>query len=275
MSKETVIQNNPISKVMRYLKRIIKPFEGREMILAEESLKDEKPGQGIFNKTKRISLELSNLCNYAMIHKKCPLNRIKNGKILPSRIVYHILETCQKYDFQGHIAFHTYNEPGIDPRLMMFIKKARERLPKSKLILQTNGYYLDQGLAEEYEKTGLSILRISAYSEAEYKRLSKIKLNIPVTVQKMVLDNRLGLYSQAKIINSKQACHAPFNEVIVTNEGRISLCCLEWKRRHLFGDLNKETFEKAMRDKRMLAVYDNLSHGRRKFEICKRCTWSR
>lgn len=231
-------------------------------------------GQGIFAKTERISIELSNLCVYSRYHKKCPLSKAKAPRILPEKIVFHILDTCEKYNFSGIMAFHTYNEPGIDPRLMMFIKKTKEMLPGSKIILQTNGFYLDQTLAEEFQKNGVYIIRISAYDKKEYQRLSKIKLEIPVIVKMVELDDRLSALNFLNTL-SRQPCYAPFNEIIVTNEGKISLCCMEWQRKYIFGDLNKQALEEVLQDKKMQAVYDKLSEGCRILSVCRKCTSSR
>ena len=100
-------------------------------------------GQGIFRRTKRISFELSNICNLADLHKRCPLHQYQERHILPAEIVYQVLDCCKAYDFQGVFAFHQYNEPGVDPRLFMFMNRIKQLLPKAKMFLLTNGWYLN------------------------------------------------------------------------------------------------------------------------------------
>ena len=157
---------------------------------------------------------------------------------------------------------------------MMFINKTKLILPKSKIILQTNGFYLDQILAKEYEKNGVNIIRISAYSQKEYIRLSKIKLKIPIIVTMQILDDRLNIRSHLEIDN-KKPCYAPLNEIIVTNEGKISLCCLDWERKYIFGDLYKQTLKEILQNKKIFEVYKKLSTGNRFLDICKKCDWQR
>lgn len=234
----------------------------------------EEYNKGIFKHTKRISIELSNLCNYSILHKSCPLHYVKEPKILPEKIFNHVIETCKKYDFKGIIAFHTYNEPGIDPRLMMFIKRTKKILSESTIFLLTNGFYFDQILAEEYEKNGVDIILVTAYFPEEKKRINKIKIKIPFSVQKGLLDSRLDMYS-IKEINSKKRCYAPLKEIIITNEGKISLCCIEWKREYIFGDLNNQTLEDVINSKEIQNIYDTLSKGQRTLDICKRCRYTR
>ena len=48
--------------------------------------KIEVEDENILKYTSRVSIELSNLCNYAEIHKKCPLNLVTEPTILPAKI---------------------------------------------------------------------------------------------------------------------------------------------------------------------------------------------
>jgi len=230
--------------------------------------------ENILKRTSRFSIELSNLCNLSVFHKKCPLHGVKVPKILSEKIVYRVLDVCQKYNFEGTIAYHTYNEPGIDPRLMLFIGKTRERLPKAEIMLQTNGFYLDQNLAEEYVNHGTNVIRVSAYTESEYERLKKIQLSIPYKVSPIILDERLQQDIRPEL-NCTKPCYAPLNEIIVTHQGDISLCCLDWKREHVFGNLYTQELEDILMTEKFQLTYKNLSKGIRFLPICRKCNWAR
>ena len=228
----------------------------------------------IFKHTSRVSIELSNLCNYAGIHKKCPLHLVDEPIILPAKIVFDVLETLGCHNFRGTIAFHTYSEPLLDPRLFKFIEFARKACSHSEVYICTNGYYLDQTLAEELVDSGVSKIRVSAYFRSELERLSKVKLSIPFSVELTQLDDRLHLY-EAEENDTRKPCFAPLNEIIVAREGCISLCCLDWRRLYAFGNLGKQTFEEVMRSGELQVVYERLSRGDRFLPLCKRCGWSR
>jgi radical SAM protein with 4Fe4S-binding SPASM domain len=267
-------KNNIIGKTARFIKYNFIALRKSNYAGTKGDLKYIKPGEGVFMHTKRIAIELSNICNYANIHTKCPLHLAKEPKILPEKIVYHILETCQKYNFQGYLTFDVYNEPTIDPRLMMFVRKAKKMLPKAKIILQTNGFYFTQTLADEFEESGVSLIRVSAYSPKEGERLSKIKLKIPIKVTSIILDDRMQMYSLPEI-GSCKPCFAPLNELLITHDGHIALCCLEWKREIIFGDLYKQSLEEILLSEEIQNTYKRLSQGDRYLEICKRCESSR
>lgn len=224
--------------------------------------------------TKRVSIELSNLCNYSNIHKKCPLSHIREPVILPAKIVRDVIDTLAGQDFKGTIAFHTYNEPMNDPRLFSFIEYARKACPESHIYICTNGYYFSEVLAEEMVEAGVSEVHISAYSQSEYKRLSSIKMRVPCTVEFMKLDERLNLYDREES-DISGPCFAPLNEVIISREGSVSLCCLDWKRECTFGDLHEQSFKDVLKSGELHAVYERLSRGERFLHICKKCGWVR
>jgi len=235
---------------------------------------DEKDEKDILIHTTRITLELSNLCNYAQIHKKCPLNIAGEPEILPKEIVFDVLNFLEKHNFSGQIAFHNYCEPLMDPRLFKFVEYARNACPYADIYICTNGYYLNQVLADELVAAGVSSILVSAYSRSEFERLSKIKIDIPFRVWRAQLDDRLDLY-EAKVNDIGKPCFAPLNEIIIAREGCISLCCLDWRRVYRFGNLHEQKFEQVMSSGQLQAVYERLSKGDRFLDLCKRCGWSR
>lgn len=240
--------------------------------ITNQNVKLEKD---IFKYTNRISIELSNMCNYATIHKKCPLNLENTHSTLSSKIVYKIFEELKKYNFNGTIAFHTYNEPLIDPRLFMFIKEAKEKCPDVGVYILTNGYYFNQIIADELIEIGVSHLEVTAYSKEEYERLKKVKINIPYRIFDGNLDDRLDLYNNDKTCANNKPCYAPLNEIIVKHNGNINLCCLDWKQQHCFGNLYEQSFEEIVLKSEMLKVYEYLSKGEKKINICRCCKWIR
>ena len=111
----------------------------------------------LFKYTNYIYFELSNMCNLSHYHKECPLSLEKNKIILPSKIVLETLDVLNKFNFNGTIAFHNYNEPLIDPRLIKFIEYSRKSCPNSKIYFSTNGIFLNQIILDELIEVVLQI----------------------------------------------------------------------------------------------------------------------
>jgi hypothetical protein len=225
----------------------------------------------LFKYTTRISFELSNLCNYSRIHKACPLNLEKEPKILPSRVVYETLDILSKYEYNKIIAFHVYSEPLTDPRLFKFIEYARKVCPNSDIYFSTNGAFLDQILLDELVDIGLSNIHISAYFNSEFNRLSKLNFTITHKVERLrLIMDHLEIYDKP-IIDSIDPCYAPLNDIVVTRDGILSLCCRDWKRIHNFGNLNKIGLDEVLREGKLHEAYKKLSNGNRYLDLCRRC----
>jgi MoaA/NifB/PqqE/SkfB family radical SAM enzyme len=229
-------------------------------------------GRGAFRRTKRISLELSNLCNHAGAHSRCPAHFQEEPAILPEAMVDAVLSSCRAHDFQGVISFHLYNEPGIDPRLFLFMKKARKALPAARLYLLTNGWYLDQTLAREFETHGLDVLGISVYSEKERSRLSRLRLNIPVRIMFEPHDDRVDWYDGRQGPGCGPPCYCPLYEVCITCKGEVCLCPFDWQRQHVFGNLRDAPLEVILERPEVWRLYEALSSGNRELAICRGCT---
>jgi len=268
-------KDNFIGQSLRWLRNSLYSLDKSNFEGTKDDLRYIRGGKGPFDKTKRIAFELSNLCNYSDIHAgKCPISEIKGKKILSEEIVYQVLKSCQKYDYRGYIAFDVYNEPLIDPRLMMFIKKTKEMLPKATVVIQSNGFYFDQTLANELEKNGVGLIRVSAYTPEEKERLEQIKLNIPYKVTPIILDGRIEIYAESEK-NLNKPCLAPLNEILVTHDAKVLLCCWDWKRQNVFGDLKQQSLEEILLSPKIRETYERLSKGDRFLDICKRCVHSR
>lgn len=223
---------------------------------------------------KRILFELSNLCNYSTLHKKCPVSKIDTHSILPSRVIYKIVNELQQIDYSGVFSFHRYNEPLIDPRLFVFIKYIKERLPKSRVTSFTNGFYLSQEIADDLCEVGCDGLTISAYTLKEEQRLSKIDFTFPVEIIKQYrgLDDRLDAYGfQNRKRNKPCSRCAPLKELNINANGDIPLCCMDWKNRFLFGNILQSSLYEIINKKEFIDTYNAIASGNSPFTLCSNC----
>ncbi|WP_289422253.1 radical SAM/SPASM domain-containing protein [Thomasclavelia cocleata] len=223
---------------------------------------------------KRISFELSNICNYSYIHKKCPLSLVKDKKVLSSQIIYKCIDELATINFDGVVAFHRYNEPLIDPRLCQFIEYTNKKLPLAKILILTNGFYLSEEIVKHFEEYKIWCICVSAYFKSEYERISKIETNIPLRVFYSILDDRESIYDDTPK-NCNTPCISPLSDLTVTCEGTVGLCCLDWKNRFTFGKLHEKSISEIIDSDYFQATCLDLQKGNRKLLICKNCDWIR
>jgi len=222
--------------------------------------------------TGRITLEISNRCNYAYRHKKCPLH----GQIEPSYISEHVVREIMafldKQQYTGIIAFHNYCEPLMDPRLFMFLDLCPQNC---KILIMTNGFMINQQLFDELVAHGVTQLDITSYSDKEYERVAKIKRRgIGLTIRQSALDDRLTIYDKPPI-NINKPCSSPLWEIIVRSDGNIPLCCFDWNNKHVFGNVNTTPLREILLSDSMQNTYSRLRTGDRFLHLCRRCADAR
>lgn len=235
--------------------------------------------QQLIDRIWRVTLQTSNQCPYVH-HKLCPAQHITEKQTLPTAVVGDILRFLQRHEWVGGIAWHVYNEPMVDPRLMCFVRLANTVLPKSRQLIYTNGWNLTEVLCGEMIDAGASHWSISAYTDEEYQRILQITKSLKGRAKFSVnrnrgLDNRMQLITveaDAKKESGYKPCQAPISDLTIRASGNVGLCCYDWAETEAFGNA-KDGFEKAIVEhcEEMLVLQDQLESGIRVRPYCKQC----
>lgn len=249
-------------------------MEKREKI--DAGIKNFLQTDNLFENINEVAIMLSNLCNYAYMHKKCPASCVKQKEILPSEIVFKIFNELKAKKFDGTICFHIYNEPLMDPRLFWYIDYIKKNIPLSKVEIYSNGYYLNNQMIKELESIGVNILQVTGYGEAEYNRLLELEVNMAYCVLFGNLDERLDMYEERQTPVSIHPCSTYFTQVSIYSNGDIGTCCLDY--RHMYGLANicQTTLKDSLNSKRIVKMQKELLAGNRTlFPLCMNCDWNR
>lgn len=235
--------------------------------------------RNLYESITEVAIMLSNLCNYASVHSKCPASYVTEKQIMPSKIVYRILDELAESQFSGTICFHIYNEPLIDPRLFMFIEYTKKVMPKSKVRIYSNGYYLNETMFVELKEIGTDILVTTGYGKSEYKRLIDLDNDIMAfSVLYGNLDDRIDYYTKRNTtyIVSNDVCDTYIYQVPIYTDGDIGTCCLDYKHPYALGNISETSLEKCLNNERLIEFQDGLLKGdRTSFTICTNCYWKR
>lgn len=111
-----------------------------------------------------IELETSRFCNRRC--QWCPNHmsqQRRSQELMDWSTLVYVLESLARHSYSGWLAFHNYNEPLANPRILFEIECARKLLPATKLTIFTNGDYLTPELLDRLLSAGLSQLRITVY----------------------------------------------------------------------------------------------------------------
>lgn len=221
-----------------------------------------------------VAIELSNLCNYACFHKKCPASKIDEKIIMPLSDIKEIIEQLVRMDFKGTICFQIYNEPLIDPRLFLIIEYVKKKLADVKVLLYTNGYYLTNSLVKDIQSGFGDIIVATAYGEEEFIRLINLNISIPYYVLWGNLDNRLLWQKELKKSKCNVPCISLFSQLPIWANGDVGLCCIDCFQKAVLGNIREVSLQEIINDIEIRKYMESLLQGRRQeVKYCSICEW--
>lgn len=229
------------------------------------------PPSPLLQHTRRVTLQLSNRCNYSAVHARCPVHTFESVEILPMRIIDNVLDGLVSLRFAGEICYHVYNEPGIDPRLSRIIEKTAA-IAGLRPHLWTNGWYLTEGLARELIDYGLQILTVSAYGREEFERLAWVR-DLPIQTDLHKARLLESVMRRAGSPEQWRPCYAPLCDITVRASGHVGICCLDYAEEVRLGNLNITPFAVWLAEEfeRLARLRENLAARRREIPVCQSC----
>ena len=240
--------------------------------------------QPLFN---HIEVETINRCNG--VCSFCPVNRNADPRkeaVMSEELFHNIVEQLAEIDYSGRFTTFSNNEPLLDERIIEWNRYAREKLPKARMHMFTNGTLmtldkfvaltevLDELIIDNYHQE-LKLIKpcqeIQCYCE-EHPEL-KMKVTIVLRKPNEILTSRGGDAPNRENIGdySNERCVLPFKQMIIRPDGKISLCCNDALGKYTLGDLSKEKLLDIWYGPRFQMVRKCLYEGRGNWGNCKFC----
>lgn len=140
-----------------------------------------------------VEIEIASFCNRTCHF--CPnshIDRKSKSVELDEAVFLKLIENLKEIDYDKWLNFHRFNEPLANKELILRrVKQARQRLPKAKLGIFTNGDYASKAYFEELRDAGISSILMSYYpTNKDYDREKIIKA-MKKMQQKLGLESRL------------------------------------------------------------------------------------
>jgi len=236
-------------------------YVGSEMF---EAVTDRDRARQVFAMTvSRIEMETHSYCNRRCSY--CPNvvgDRIGPNQFMPADILEKIYSNLEEINYDRYLILNYYNEPLADRSIIARISEARARLPNARIMIYSNGDYLDRGFIEELAEAGLDYLHISIHLKRGDRytdlyvvnRINEISVRMGIasrietvrTGQLMVAKtphnkmeieirainyfeqgtDRGGLISEVTTPQGRSApCFFPFSHFVISYNGLIAPCC--------------------------------------------------
>lgn len=234
-----------------------------------------------------IEIETYNRCNGSCSF--CPVSKNNDSREehkMSWELFKKIINNLADLNYDGELCTFSNNEPFLDERIIEMNAYAREKLPKARMHLYTNGTlltmdkfhgimkYLDELIIDNYQqelKLIKPVQEIYDYlmSHEEYKGRVSIVLRKPIEI----LTSRGGDAPNRTNVKTfpKNGCALLFEQMIIRPDGKVSLCCNDPLGKNTLGDLNKQTLEEVWYGKPYSRIRSLVAEGRENWEHCKNC----
>lgn len=236
-------------------------YVGKEMY---EEITERDVARRIFaSNILRVEMETHSYCNRRCSY--CPNvvgDRLGANLPMPKDIWEKIIGGLAEIDYGNNLILNYYNEPLADRSILERIREARARLPKARIMIYTNGDYLEPGYVEELAEAGLDYMHVSIhlkrgdrYSDIYVaNRLTEISVRMGIAGKIVNLKSNDYMIAKAphrsmeievRGINfykhgtdrggliddihtaakRKAACFFPFAHFVVSYNGLVAPCC--------------------------------------------------
>ncbi len=234
-----------------------------------------------------IDIEVNTYCN-----RRCPYcpnsayekGLKKNEKFMSEKTYEKLIDELAKLKFRGRITPCFYNEPLTDNRLLDLIGYARKKLPYAKIIITTNGDYLDIKSYRNLIKAGVDSFYISQHNCSKpSEKLKQVfdfvkkNRNLRRTIHYEVIDpksrplfNRGGLV-RPQVVSETPICIDYGNPLIVDYQGNILLCCNDYFGSVNFGNINEKSLLEIWDSEKFKSLRKRLRRGIYDLPICRKC----
>lgn len=234
-----------------------------------------------------VEIETVNRCNGMCSF--CPVS-VKSDKrpytMMDETVFKKIIDELAELNYSGRLALFSNNEPLIDKRILQFHKYARQKLPKARMHLYTNGTlmtkeifeelitYLDELIIDNYDQE-LKLISasemIKAYAEEHPEIVSKV--TIVLRKPNEILTSRGGDAPNRTIVNIEKniSCVQPFQQLIIRPDGKVSLCCNDPLGKATMGDVKKQSLVDIWYGEQFEMVRKKIIDGRENYEHCRKC----
>ena len=205
---------------------------------------------------------------------------LKNKKLMDAGLYRKIIDDLAAMGFRGEIAPNFYGEPLLDERLADLIAYAKSRLPRSTVVIFTNGDLLTVDIYKKLAAAGADEFVITQHSQEQSRGVLEVLAYrrahgagaVSVSYGKLnKVSNRGGLVQLRKKAVAPKKCDLPKWKIGVDLEGNVLICCHDYHSSVKLGDLKKERLIDVWNKPQYKLLRQEIGRGIYKLDICKKC----
>jgi radical SAM protein with 4Fe4S-binding SPASM domain len=229
-----------------------------------------------------VEVETNTDCNRRC--RICPVSTGPRPSGKMSDALYtNLLGQLAAMNFRGRFSPVFYNEPLLDEKLERRMAEARRALPRSSLVVFTNGSLLTAETLVRLSDAGVDTFIVSQYARnlrADEKRareaIERVSPRVRRKVRYRVLDDDDNLSTSGGRVPvrhpvTKSMCIQASSSCVIDWKGDVVLCCNDYTTAHTFGNVGETPLLDIWNAPRFRARRAALRAGKFELSICKAC----
>ena len=230
-------------------------------------------------------------------------------RFMPVEVARRIADELARAGWSSRVEFAMHGEPSLHPQLLEIVAHFRKVLPQTSLLITTNGAGIASSPLSKILAlwdAGINTIALDDYAHSPY--MPKIRPLLPALQD---VGEQVACYPQDKDANPhhrfsgrrvvvihdiasnttgnhlltneggnsggpcdeplQQRCARPFRELAFRHDGRVAVCCDDWKGVFITGDIRKMSIETLWNSPAFDAARRKLYHSQRDFGPCRGC----
>lgn len=212
--------------------------------------------------------------------------RPSGAHYLDTEIIHRVFRSLKQNGFRGMAALFSINEPLMDERIKSgrLIRDCKKIFQERVLVcLTTNGDLLTPSGAEVLFENRLDLLKISCYSETEYRDMMQLYgYDHRITVCDLSRyrnnefeSNRAGtIEGAATQCSDYTGCSYPYYKAVIGWDGEVRICYNDILQQVTIGNVYYEDFAELLSGERMSELRESILTERQKVKPCCLCNIS-
>ncbi len=206
----------------------------------------------------------------------------REKKLIDPELFKKIINDLAAIDYSGAVSPFFYGEPLLDERLPELLSYARQKLPKARIYVHTNGDFLAKEVFEKLIKSGVNQFVITQHENKppqkfmEWYKNASLKERNRIVFKKLdensPLTNRGGLIKikkKGKFIS--RICPLPKTALFIDVNGNLLLCCNDFFGNYSFGNVKEKPLIEIWNGEKYKKCREEISKSNFSLEICKKC----
>lgn len=235
-----------------------------------------------------VQIQTHTRCNFQC--KFCPHGKIElqHGE-MSDETFQRVVEGLKELHFAGDIYPYLMNEPLMDKRLVERVAALRKACPKARIWIDTNGSLATTELLDQLVKAGASVITMEIYLPRGKAMPEKyVKMHAALSPEARahvflyerdadaILTNRAGNLPTRPIPKTpwRLPCERPFRQIYIAYDGSLLLCCQDYRREGIMGNLHKNSLKEIWYNEVYARVRAELLRPGRATTLCERCDYS-